>query len=248
MSIRAEEMCSKDIVRSWGKFLCNVSMGKVRKFRAVLEHGDRALGWTVARLPFEPAAVWPAMIRLRIKGEIRGPGGATKFRSSLFPVPGGGAFVVLVNKAMQRAAGVAVGSEAEFRLEPDLEERAAELPDELDALLDEAEGLREWYGGLSEYTRREIGKWIHGVSGGEARMRRAEQMAERMLSTMEAEEELPPAIAAAFRARPKARAGWTKMTPAQRRGELFAVFYYRTPEGREKRIAKLCELAEKRAG
>ena len=103
-------------------------------------------------------------------------------------------------------------------------------------------------GELSEYMRREIGKWVAGVKGEEGRLRRAEQMAERMLSTMEAEAELPPAVERAFRARPRARVGWEKMTAAQRRGELFAVFYYRTVEGREKRVAKLVEGAEKRAG
>lgn len=223
-------------------------MKKVKIFRAVLERGDRALGWTVARVPFEPAKVWPEMIRLRIRGEMEGPRGSSRFRSSLFPVPGGGGLVVLVNKSMQRDSGVGLGEEAEFRLEADLEERPAELPAELDALLDEAEGLRGWYGELSESTRREIGKWIGGVNGHEARMRRSEQMAERMLSTMEAEQELPPAIERAFRARPKARLGWTRMTEVQRRNELLGVFYYRTPEGREKRIAKLCETAERRAG
>lgn len=223
-------------------------MKKVESFRAVLEQGDRALGWTVARVPFEPAAVWPKMIRLRIRGEIEGPGGVARFRSSLFPLPGGSGYTVLVNKAMQRDSGATLGCEAEFRLEPDLEDRPAELPEELDALLDEAEGLREWYGSLSEYTRREIGKWIGGVSGDEGRMRRAEQMAERMLSTMEAEQELPPIVERAFRARPKARAGWARMTPGQRRHELFAVFYYRTPEGREKRVGKLCEMAERKPG
>jgi hypothetical protein len=37
------------------------------------------------------------------------------------------------------------------------------------------------------------------------------------------------------------------MTPAQRRGELMAVFYYRTVEARQKRVDKLCNAAEKRA-
>ncbi len=99
---------------------------------------------------------------------------------------------------------------------------------------------------MTEYTRREIGKWVAGVKSDDARRRRAEQMAERLLSTMEAEVELPPIIARAFRGRPRARAGWERMTAAQRRGELFAVFYYRTPESQEKRLAKLCEAAEKR--
>jgi len=69
------------------------------------------------------------------------------------------------------------------------------------------------YGELTEYMRREIGKWVMGVKSDEARMRRAEQTAERLLATMEGERELPPVIVAAFRARPRAKAGWAKMTP-----------------------------------
>ena len=148
---------------------------------------------------------------------------------------------------MQRGAGVALGTVAEFTLEPDLDPRPAEVPEELDALLDEAEGLRAWYESLSEYTRREIGKWVQDVKSDEARLRRAQQMAERMLFTMEAEEELPPAIAKALAARPKAKAGWARMTPTQRRMELFAIGYYQTPESRAKRIGKLCDAAQKRA-
>ena len=225
-------------------------MSAERRFRVVLERGDRALGWTIARVPFDPRSVWPEMVRLRVCGEVDGPLGKAEFRSSLFPEPEETrqhGYFLLVNRAMKVGAGLSLGDMGEFLLRADLEERPAELPEELDALLDEAEGLRAWYGQLTEYTRREIGKWIGGVKGEEARLRRAEQMAERMLSTIEAEVELPPLIERAFRARPKARVGWERMTAAQRRGELMAVFYYRTPEAREKRVMKLVEGAEKRA-
>ena len=217
-------------------------MATVKKFRAVLEPLGPALGWTIARVPFEPADVWKQMVRLRVRGEVNG----FAFRTSLFPDPRGG-FFLLVNKAMQQGGDVRLGETAEFRLEPDLEERPAELPDELAVLLDEVEGLRGWYDELTEYTRREIGKWIAGVKSDASRMKRAEQMAERLLATMEAEVELPPIIVAAFRRRPKAKAGWEKMTPLQRRNELMAVFYYQTPEAREKRLGKLCDGAEKKA-
>ena len=56
----------------------------------------------------------------------------------------------------------------------------------------------------------------------------------------------PAGGGAAFRRRPKARAGWKNMTETQRKHELFAVFYYRTPESREKRVQGLCDVAEKR--
>jgi uncharacterized protein YdeI (YjbR/CyaY-like superfamily) len=214
----------------------------MKRFEAVLEKGDRALGWTVARVPFEPAKVWKNMVRLRVRGEVNG----FKFRTSLFPDPRGG-FLLLVNRGMQRGGDVGLGEMAEFGLEPDLEERPAELPDELAMLLEDEPGLMEWYTSLTEYTRREIGKWVLGVKSEDARVRRAEQMAERLLGAMEGERELPPVIEAAFKRRPKARAGWAKMTETQRRRELMAVFYYRSPEARAKRVEGLCDGAEKRA-
>jgi uncharacterized protein YdeI (YjbR/CyaY-like superfamily) len=78
-------------------------------------------------------------------------------------------------------------------------------------------------------------------------MKRAEQMAERLLATMEAEKELPPVLIAAFRRRPKARQGWEKMTATQRRSELMAIFYYQTLPAIQKRVDKLCDAAEKHA-
>lgn len=220
-----------------------------KKFQSVLERGGASLGWTVARVPFDPRTVWKQMVRLRVRGTING----FAFRTSLFPqtavglAGAPGEFVLLVNKAMQSGAGVALGDKAEFALEPDLEERAAELPDELAALLDEEPGLRAFYDEMSEYARREIGKWIVAVKSDASRLSRAEQMAERLLSTMEAERTLPPAIASALGRNAKARAGWEKMSPTQRRNEIFAVFYYRTPEARAKRIETLCATAAKKA-
>jgi len=214
----------------------------MKRFEAVLEKGDRALGWTIARVPFDPAKVWKKMVRLRVRGEING----FAFRTSLFPDAGRGGFYLLVNKTMQKGGDARLGHLAEFGLEPDFEERGAELPDELAAVLDDEPGLREFYDELTEYTRREIGKWVCAVKSDEARMRRTEQMAERLLATMEGERELPPVLVAAFRRRPKAKAGWEKMTPLQRRNGLMAVFYYQTPEAREKRVGKLCDEAERR--
>jgi len=222
-----------------------MSKKDVRKFDAVLEKLQDALGWTVVYVPFDPAAVWPEKIRQRVKGTVND----FAFRTSLFPVTGKtGTYFLLVNRAMQQGGKVSMGQLASFTLEPDMEPRTAELPEELDALLDDEPGLRAFYASFTEYMQREIGKWVMGVKSDEARMRRAQQMAERLLFAMEGEQELPPAIAKALNARPKAKAGWMKMTALQRRNELLAVGYYQTPESRTKRIQKLCDEAEKRAG
>jgi uncharacterized protein YdeI (YjbR/CyaY-like superfamily) len=143
---------------------------------------------------------------------------------------------------MQKAGGTHLGDTADFSLGPDLDARSAELPDELAVLLDDEPRLRPWYDSLTEYTRREIGKWITSVKTDGSRMKRAEQMAERLLATMEAEVELPPLIAAAFRRSPKARAAWDRLTPLQRRHQLMAVFYYQTPEARKRRVEKIITM------
>jgi hypothetical protein len=221
---------------------------KAQRFTATLERGLEGMGWTVVRIPFDPRAVWKQMVRLRVRGEVRSAKGVgVAFRSSLFPVLGGGGLCLMVNNRLQREAGLSLGSVAEFSLEPDLEPRPAELPDALAELLDEEDGLREWYDALSESMRREIGKWIFVAKSEESQVKRCEQMAERLLAAMEGEQELPPVIAAAFRRRPKAKAGWEKMTAVQRRQHLLGVFYYQSPEAREKRVGKLCDEAEKRA-
>lgn len=215
--------------------------GKPKSFDAVLEKGDNGLGWTIARVPFGPRDVWPGMVRLRVKGAVNG----FAFRTSLFPYRGGG-FYLLVNRAMTEGAGVRLGDTATFSLEPDMAPRPAELPEELDVLLDEEKGLREFYDSLSESMRREIGKWVGGVKSDASRMKRAQQMAERLFFAVEAEREMPPILSVAFRGRPRARAGWERMTEYQRRRELFAVYYYRTPEARQRRVQKLVDAAERR--
>jgi uncharacterized protein YdeI (YjbR/CyaY-like superfamily) len=54
----------------------------------------------------------------------------------------------------------------------------------------------------------------------------------------------------AFARTPRAREGWEQMSALRRRGQLLAIFYYRSPEARARRLAKVVEeaaaLAEKK--
>jgi uncharacterized protein YdeI (YjbR/CyaY-like superfamily) len=208
-----------------------------KRFRAVIEPLQGGLGWVVARLPFDVEDTWQKMVRLRVKVEV----GGEVFRTSLFADAHRGGHFVLVNKKMQKAAGAKVGAMVDFAIAPDLEERTPTVPTELAKLLKTEKKLAKWYEGLSEPTRWEIAKWIDGVKSEEARQRRAEQIAERLMSTMEGEKELPPVLEVAFRRVPAARKGWEAMTKARRRSNLMAVFYYQSPEARQKRVDKVVE-------
>ena len=215
-----------------------------KRFRAVLEPLPGGLGWVVAWLPFEVEAVWKKMVRLRVKVEI----GGEVYRTSLFPGAERDGHFVVVNKKMQKVAGAGVGAMVDFTVAPDLEERKPTVPPELTKLLKTQKRLAKWYEGLSEPQRWEIAKWIDGVKSAEARQRRAEQMAERLMLTMEGEKELPPVLEVAFRRAPAARKGWEAMTKAQRRSNLMAVFHYQGPEARDKRVRKVVEDCLRAAG
>jgi uncharacterized protein YdeI (YjbR/CyaY-like superfamily) len=215
-----------------------------KRFRAVLEPLGGSLGWIVARLPFDVETAWTKMVRLRVKVEV----GGEEFRTSLFANSEGRGHFVLVNKKMQKAAGARVGAMVDFVIAPDLEERKPEVPPELAKLFRGEKRLAKWFEGLSESTRWAIAKWIDEVKGAESRQRRAEQIIERLMLTMEGERELPPVIDVAFRRFPAARKGWEAMTTTQRRSNLMAVFHYQSPEAREKRVRKVVEDCLRVAG
>ena len=212
-------------------------MAGPKRFRAVLEPLSGGLGWVIARVPFDVNKTWKKMIRLRVTVET----GGTVFRTSLFPDATNGGHFVLVNKQMQKASGVHLGGMIDLAVAPDLEDREANTPPELEKLFKREKALAKWYLTLSEATRREIAKWIDGVKGAEARQRRVEQLAERLILTMEGEKALPPILEVAFRNNPAAARGWERMTATQRRHQLMAVFYYQSPEAREKRVRKVIQ-------
>ena len=210
-----------------------------KSFTAVLEPLRTALGWVIARVPFDVAKTWPVRRGLRVRGEI----GGFAFRTSLFAQSGGGGHFLLVNKKMQAGAGATVGAQVRIRLKPDMEERAAVAPPELALALKGDRRLRKWFDGLRYSMRREIGEWAMEPKTAEGRQKRAEAMAERMLLTLEGEIDPPPILEAAFLRQPLARKGWEAMTPNQRRRLLLAIFYYQSVEARERRIVKVVEEA-----
>jgi hypothetical protein len=217
-----------------------------RSFEATLERLSSNLGWVIVWVPFNVHKVWGSRGRFRVRGEING----FPFRTSLFPTRKGEHFL-LVNKKMQAGGNASEGVTAEFFLEPDVEERVVSTPAELKRILAEDRAFRRWFDTLNYSIRKWLSDWVEQPKSAASRVRRAEQVAEQLFSTMEAERELPPALKMAFTRDPRALEGWNLMSPSHRRGQLIAIFYYRSPEARarrlEKVVAEAIALAEKKS-
>jgi uncharacterized protein YdeI (YjbR/CyaY-like superfamily) len=213
-----------------------------KSFEATLERLRSNLGWVVIRIPFNVQRVWGTRGMFRVKGEING----FAFRTSLFPTRKGEHFL-LVNKKMQSGANAFEGNTAEFLLEPDTEERVITVPAEFKRILAEDRTFRLWFDALSYSIRKWISDWIVQPESAASRLRRAEQVAEQLFSAMEAERDLPPAVKLAFTRDPRALEGWNLMSPSHRRAQLIAIFYYRSPDARARRLEKVIAEAIARA-
>jgi uncharacterized protein YdeI (YjbR/CyaY-like superfamily) len=220
------------------KSKANSHSSVAKSFQAPLVRMKSRLNWIIIHIPFDVAQVWGSRGQLRVKGEING----FAFRTSLFPT-GQGGHILLVNKKMQKGARAVAGTVARFQIELDTETRVVTIPAELKRVLAEDRALRPWFDQLNHSMRNDIAKWVSDPKSPEARVRRAEQMAERLLATMDAEGELPPILQVAFARNPRAHEGWERMSRAQRRGHLLGIFGYRNPESRARRIDKMLEAA-----
>jgi uncharacterized protein YdeI (YjbR/CyaY-like superfamily) len=209
-----------------------------KSFKATLEPIRLRLNWVIIRIPFDVAKVWGIRGNVRVKGEING----FAFRASVFPTREG-YHCMLVKKSMQTGANAFVGETAQFRLVPDAAKHVATVPVELQRILNQDRALRRWFDQLSFSMRRWLCYEITNVKNPASRLRRAERAAELLLSTMEAELDLPPILKRAFAADPRAYQGWQSMTPLRRRGWLLSIFSCRTPETRDRRIARMFEEA-----
>jgi len=212
---------------------------RAKTFTTLLEADGTNLRWVIARVPFDVEKTWPVRNGRRVHGEMEG----FAFRNTLFPNPRGEGHCLLVTKKMLKGAKARVGDKVRITLEPDMEERPIVIPKELEAILKGERELRKWFNALSQSMRRYIGVYVDEAKGAETRLKRADKIAERMMQAMEGEEEPPPVLKAAFLRQPRAREGWLKLTPIQRRNHLLGIFYYETVEARERRAALAIEDA-----
>jgi uncharacterized protein YdeI (YjbR/CyaY-like superfamily) len=213
-----------------------------KSFKATLELFTSTYTLVLVRIPFNVSKVWGTRGRVRVKGEING----FAFRSAVFPTREG-FHCLSVNKRLRTGACATVGDTVHFRLEPDTAKRVTTVPIELQRLLNEDRSFRRWFDHLPFSMRMWISHEIAMVKNPASRLRRAERIAELLLSTMEAELDLPPILKRAFAAEPRAYQGWQSMTPIQRRNWLLSILNCRTPESRDRRISRMFEDALARA-
>jgi uncharacterized protein YdeI (YjbR/CyaY-like superfamily) len=116
-----------------------------------------------------------------------------------------------------------------------------EMPPLLVQAFDGDEELLAWVGTLRESWQREIARHVMEPKSDEAKQRRCDAMAERLLLTMEAESEPPQFLVRRMRGTRNAWAGWERMSLGRRRDFLLTLFAAKSEQARENQVMRLVE-------
>src|SRR6185369_5467310 len=158
-----------------------------QEFRGALEKFQgNGLNWTILRIPFSVEKTWGVRGVFRVHVSVN----RYEFPASLLPT-GNGEHYLIVNKKIQKAARIAQGMTAIFRVAPDRTPRELKTPAELERALLEDRALKKWFDGLNRGIKKWLIDMIAKTESAETRKRRSERVAEQLMEAMEAEQELP---------------------------------------------------------
>jgi Bacteriocin-protection, YdeI or OmpD-Associated/Domain of unknown function (DUF1905) len=147
---------------------------KVHEFEAVVGGGEGRL--PLVELPFDVKEAYGAA-RPKVKATVND----VTLRTTV-SVYGGRSYVGF-RKEIQEAAGIRLGDRVRVRIEPDLEPREIEVPEDLARALGKDRAANEAFDRLSYTHRREYAQWVAGAKKPETRQRRAQKAIELLLAS-----------------------------------------------------------------
>jgi Bacteriocin-protection, YdeI or OmpD-Associated/Domain of unknown function (DUF1905) len=139
-----------------------------KRFRAVLKPTGRTA--TYIEIPFDPREVF-ASGRPPVRGTVNG----FPFRTTL--ARRGGAWYMVVNRAVREGARAEAGERVVVEMERDDEPRDVVVPDDVRAALAGDETARAFFDELPYSHRKEYVDWITSAKRDETRRRRIEKAA-----------------------------------------------------------------------
>jgi Bacteriocin-protection, YdeI or OmpD-Associated/Domain of unknown function (DUF1905) len=146
---------------------------KVHEFEAVVGGGEGRL--PLVELPFDVKEAYGAA-RPKVKATVND----VTLRTTV-SVYGGRSYVGF-RKEIQEAAGIRLGDRVRVRIEPDLEPREIEVPEDLARALGKDRAASEAFDRLSYTHRREYVQWVAGAKKPETRQRRVQKAVELLLA------------------------------------------------------------------
>ncbi len=142
----------------------------VYSFEAVLVRPEGVGTWTFLNIPLEISTTFGSKGQVRIKGTING----YPYRSSALPM-GDGSHYLVVGKDIRQHIAAVQGNKVKVTMELDMEERHADVPEELKRALSDQPQAAAAFEKMTYSHQKEWINWIMSAKQAETRLRRVEK-------------------------------------------------------------------------
>ncbi|MCI0750595.1 MAG: YdeI/OmpD-associated family protein [Flammeovirgaceae bacterium] len=148
-----------------------------KKFTAVLEKPDDGMDTAFISIPFDVEKVYGSKAHIKVKATFDGH----PYRGILANM-GTGCHVIIVRKDIRQAINKGVGDKIQVEIEPDMEERIVNLPDDLKGALARSAKAEKFFQSLSYTNRKEYAVWITSAKKEETREKRLTETIKKLLA------------------------------------------------------------------
>ena len=146
---------------------------ELKTFRAKAYSIGPKGSWTCMKVPFPVEKEFGTKGRVPVQGTLNDH----KFRTSIFP-DGKGAHFMMVNKQMQKGAGIQPGDSVKVTMAPDTAPRTVALPAALSKALGGDARAKAAFRKFSYTHRKDYATWVAEAKQAETRQRRAAKAVE----------------------------------------------------------------------
>ena len=152
---------------------------RLQKFNAILETPDDGIDATYISIPFSVEKIYGTKGQVKVKALFDGH----PYRGILANM-GTGCHIIIVRKDIRQAIGKQVGDSIAVEIEPDLEERVVNVPDDLKKALSRSSKMQKFFESLSYTNRKEYALWISSAKRPETRKKRLAETIEKLTKGM----------------------------------------------------------------
>lgn len=151
------------------------------EFDATIQRLEGKMAWPVLYVPFDLEETYGTKGRLNVIITLDGHG----FQGTLLPSKHG--HYIVYNQFMKAACKKEMGDSIHIVMEPDLEPRMIEIPDDLQGILATDHVVFEEYEKLPDYMKREEVNKIQSAKKPETRQNRIQKLIEKLRQRSNAE-------------------------------------------------------------
>ncbi|MCU1285981.1 MAG: hypothetical protein JWO13_2331 [Acidobacteriales bacterium] len=198
--------------------------------------------WIIAYMPFDARTEFGKGGIVRVHGTING----FPFATSIFPTRGGRHFI-MVNKKMQKGAGVSEpGEVVEFTMEAEAAPKKVVVPADLRKALAKNADAQKCFDELPPGSQRYRVEFVTDAQSAERRAKRVAELTLELAELGRAFQKTPDFMQSAFAKSPAARALYEKMSKSHKGECLVYILNAKSQATRDRRVAKvISKLLEK---